>query len=227
MSCFYCGAFKHWQDAWSMSSWHVGSWASQGQRSYAVFHSPLIATALLLHHSASRYYWHSLIYTNSILIHCIHCIYCTHCTLVHTDTIWHYWSFMVLPRGDDDKGSTGHVDSFFSGDPLASLFNAGRWVGRPGIVSAECRNVSSVWDEPEPIRKSNADWIEFMVRTWEWKDEVIWSFLHENTWSCYVRLYHVISCWRKRVFVVCCCSANWIVVIQCNLQHFVGRRSCW
>jgi len=30
------------------------------------------------------------------------------------------------PRSDDDKGSTGNVDSFFSGDPLASLFNAGR-----------------------------------------------------------------------------------------------------
>jgi hypothetical protein len=65
-------------------------------------------------------------------------MHCMHCTLIHTDTIQctvliplldtfgYYWSFMVLPGGDDDKGSTGNVDSFFSGDPLASLFNAGR-----------------------------------------------------------------------------------------------------
>lgn len=35
-------------------------------------------------------------------------------------------SFEDRHRGDDDKGSSGNVDSFFSGDPLASLFNAGR-----------------------------------------------------------------------------------------------------
>ena len=49
-TCFYCGAVKYCQDAWSMSNWNFGS-SARGSAVMQYCYDPLIATALL-HHSA-------------------------------------------------------------------------------------------------------------------------------------------------------------------------------
>ena len=186
-------------------------------------YDPLIATALLLHHSASQYYWYSLTYNKNILMHCMHCtltdtIQCT-VLIPLLDTFGYYWSFMVLPGGDDDKGSTGNVDSFFSGDPLASLFNAGRWVrwvGRPlGIISAKCRKVSVnlrwAWADPKIQRR--LDWVHGADMGMErWADLIFQQFFKNNSWSCYIMLlvYHV----EGSVCLLCVAAEWWRCICQ-------------